>query len=471
MYKFDFAIDTNGRNFTSSNYTRYLSNGEKIHRNWLVYSIAKDSVFCFYCKNFATATSTSLAKDGYRDWRHIVQTLKNHKTTKKYENQKSWIELSIRLKISQIIDSTSQRFWNAETQHWNAVFQRLVSIVKLLDENCLAFIDSNENLYEHDNGIFLKLVQLLAEFHPVMEENVRSSLNKQYKLTTYLSKTIQNEVIHLIAHNVKSYILDEVKKSKYYSIILDSIPDLSKTEQMTFFERYVLIDKGDINIHEHFLGFLSVERSTSQQLFDFLLRELDNPGLPLASMRGQGYDNGANMKGEQAGVQAKIRNLNPRAFLISCDSHSLNLVVNDMAKSSLEGANFFHIVQKLYSFFSSSTFRWAIFLKQVEQLTLKPFSDTRWESRIDAIMLLRYQIGQVYDALLSIYVNKDIDSSIRDEVSGLVKQIQPFRFLCSVVIWYEVLNHISRISELMQVENYDIALAIKLLESSNLFFY
>ncbi|GBM64602.1 hypothetical protein AVEN_19348-1 [Araneus ventricosus] len=146
---------------------------------------------------------------------------------------------------------------------------------------------------------------------------------------------------------------------------------------MTFVIRYLSIDKEDINIHEHFLVFLSIERSTSQQLFDVLLRELNNLGLPSANMRGQGYDNGANMKGEHVGVQANIRNLNPRAFFIPCGSHSLNLVVNDMAKSSLEGTNFFVIVQKLYSFVSSSTFRLTIFLKHVEQLTLKPFSDTR----------------------------------------------------------------------------------------------
>ncbi|GBM26038.1 hypothetical protein AVEN_62004-1 [Araneus ventricosus] len=32
-------------------------------------------------------------------------------------------------------------------------------------------------------------------------------------------------------------------------------------------------------------------------------------------MRGQEYDNRANMKGEHEGMQAKIRNINPRAFL------------------------------------------------------------------------------------------------------------------------------------------------------------
>ena len=34
--------------------------------------------------------------------------------------------------------------------------------------------------------------------------------------------------------------------------------------------------------------------------------------------------------------------------------------------------------------------------------TLKPLSKTRWESRIDALKLLRYQLGDIYDALINI---------------------------------------------------------------------
>ncbi|GBM95727.1 hypothetical protein AVEN_56740-1, partial [Araneus ventricosus] len=66
---------------------------------------------------------------------------------------------------------------------------------------------------------------------------------------------------------------------------------------------------------------------------------------------------------------------------------------------------------------------WTISLKHSKQLTLKPLSDTKWESRIDAIKPLMYQIGQIYDALLRIYENKDIDSSISDEATGLLAQI------------------------------------------------
>lgn len=148
-------------------------------------------------------------------------------------------------------------------------------------------------------------------------------------------------------------------------------------EQMSITLRYVVIDDDGVKIRKRFLGFVSVERSTGENLADELLDILREKNLPLGDMRGQGYDNGANIKGDRAGVQRRIRNLNPRAFFVPCSAHSLNLVVNDMAKSSLQAANFFNIVQKIFVFFSASTLRWAILLKHIKGLTIKPLSDTR----------------------------------------------------------------------------------------------
>ncbi|GFS28804.1 zinc finger MYM-type protein 1 [Nephila pilipes] len=95
MRNFDFPTETSERRFSSNNYTRYLSNEKKIHRNWLVYSVAKGSIFCFYCNIFAPVIS-SLEKDDHEDWGH-----KNLDTTVKYfKAQKTRLELIIRLKIS-----------------------------------------------------------------------------------------------------------------------------------------------------------------------------------------------------------------------------------------------------------------------------------------------------------------------------------------------------------------------------------
>lgn len=89
------------------------------------------------------------------------------------------------------------------------------------------------------------------------------------------------------------------------------------------------------------------------------------------------------------GLQSMIRNINPCAFFTPCGSHSLNLVINGTAKSSLEGVNFFNIVQKLYLFPSLLPIRWVVFLKLVEKITLKSFTNTKCEIRIDALKPLR----------------------------------------------------------------------------------
>ncbi|GFX60813.1 retrovirus-related Pol polyprotein from transposon 17.6 [Trichonephila clavipes] len=65
---------------------------------------------------------------------------------------------------------------------------------------------------------------------------------------------------------------------------------------------------------------------------------------------------------------------------------------------------------------------------------LKPLSTTRWESRIEAIKPLRYQLGGIYEALFSVYNNAEIDNSIRDEASGLLNSVKQFKVLCYITI-------------------------------------
>ena len=90
-------------------------------------------------------------------------------------------------------------------------------------------------------------------------------------------------------------------------------------------------------------------------------------------MRGQGYDNGANMKGKHNGLPKRMLDINPRAFFVPCAAHSLNLVINDAAKSSCVLTNFFAIVQEIYVFFSASSYRWHILMKEVPTTTVNHY--------------------------------------------------------------------------------------------------
>ena len=79
--------------------------------------------------------------------------------------------------------------------------------------------------------------------------------------------------------------------------------------------------------------------------------------LNIDDIRGQSYDNGANMKGKHQSIQKRLLDVNPRAFYIPCGCHTLNLALCDMAKSCVKERKFFAYVQKVYTLFSSSTHR------------------------------------------------------------------------------------------------------------------
>ncbi|XP_065650658.1 uncharacterized protein LOC136078781 [Hydra vulgaris] len=121
--------------------------------------------------------------------------------------------------------------------------------------------------------------------------------------------------------------------------------------------------------------------------------------LSIGNLRGQGYDSGRSMKGKNKGVQRRILDVYPRELFILCCAHTLNLNFNDAVKCCLEATAFIDLMQRVCVFFSASTRRWEVLTRHVSNLTVKLLSKTRWESQIDALKPLHYQLGDIYDAL------------------------------------------------------------------------
>jgi len=109
-----------------------------------------------------------------------------------------------------------------------------------------------------------------------------------------------------------------------YSIILDYIPDISHQEQMYFVLGCVDISLTPIQINKYFLEFLKVNDTSGKCLFDVIIKELKVIQLDINDFRGQGYNNGSNMKGKHQGVQKRFLDINPRAFYTPCGCHNLN---------------------------------------------------------------------------------------------------------------------------------------------------
>ncbi|XP_050792381.1 zinc finger MYM-type protein 1-like [Gopherus flavomarginatus] len=353
-----------------------------------------------------------------------------------------------RLSNGEIVNRRWLVLLESEKQHWRRVLEHLLSIVEYLSTNNLAFRGSIEKLFQPQNGNFLGLVQLLGKFDTVMSEHLRRVTENEIH-DHYLGPRIQNELIMLMSNKVRDKIVSLVILAKYFAVILDCTPDISHQEQMSLIVRFVHIsDSAQITVKELFITFLEVQDTTGFGLLQTLLDELKQMGLSIMNIRGQGYDNGANMKGCISGMQARLLRENPRAFFVPCACHSLNLILCDMAKSSVEAIAFFGLLQRIYVLFSASTQRWQIFKAHVNGITIKPLSETRWESRVESVKTLRYQSEEVYEALVAIS-EEARDPKAKSEAQSLASEISSFKFLTSVVIWYDILVKISSVSKFL----------------------
>jgi hypothetical protein len=192
---------------------------------------------------------------------------------------------------------------------------------------------------------------------------------------------------------------------------------------------------------------------------------LEDSKLDFKNCWGRGYDNGSNMRGKNEGVQACIRQENPRAFFMPCGCHSPNLVVSrDSAISCTEAVSCVGIIQRIYILFSASVGRWKFLKDNVPTFTVKPLRNTRWECRIDCLKPLRYQIREIHDALASVNESSS-DPAVKHEALTLSQQICDFSFMLMQVTWYDVLHHINIVSKMMQSSTMEMNSAVQLLQS------
>lgn len=176
-----------------------------------------------------------------------------------------------------------------------------MSVVKKLSSRGLPFRGDEEEFGSLRNGNFMMCMELIAEFDPFLAGHIAQYGNRGKGNTSCLSFSTYEEIIIIMGKTVSEEIVKEIVESKYFSIIVDSTPDVSHCDQLSFVIRYV---NRDGLPRERFLEFIRNTGHTGEELADSVLKFLDSHGLDIKNCRGQTYDNAANLSGIYSGLQA-----------------------------------------------------------------------------------------------------------------------------------------------------------------------
>ncbi|CAK6966905.1 unnamed protein product [Scomber scombrus] len=238
----------------------------------------------------------------------------------------------------------------------------------------------------------------------------------------WLSHDILNEMTEIMAHDVLSTLLGEIK-SNFYSVIMDETADISVREQVSICFRIV---SDDLEPEEYFVGFYATSSTTADALFQLLKDALARFALPLNKCRGQCYDGASNMAGVKSGLQACVLEQEPRAQYVHCTAHLMNLIVHDVAQSIPACRNFMSLIRELITFIRNSPKRLAWFkeFQGTEAPQLRPLCPTRWTVRAASLQSIATNYSALMDFLEDMSANEKGDAG--GKASGLFVNLQKF---------------------------------------------
>lgn len=443
-------------------FKRTLPNGEISDRKWLMYSIKQGSIYCFMCKLFSSHFDSPFVSKGFDKWKKYDKISQHENSIDHRTAFTKWLSRS---KSNNSINKEMLEQISTETKYWNEVVIRVISVIKFLTSRGLSFRGDNEIFGVTNNGNFLGILELISEFDPFLKSHIERHGNKGKGHPSYLSKTICNEIIILLQNNVINFILAEIKEAKYFSIIMDSTPDLSKVDQMAIVIRYCTLN----SVYERLLKLSPIKSHQGESIFMVLEEFLKNSEINITNCRGQSYDNASNMSGKYKGLQAYVKNKCNLAVYIPCTAHSLNLVGVHSVDCCIEAVNFFGFLQCLFNLFSGS--RWDILTNTLDKnakgrlLVLKSLSDTRWSCHAESCQALAHNYIQIIKSLKFISENNSENGDSKRDAKLLLKQIFKKETAYLTFFWKDILDRSNKTSLHLQDSSCDPLNALNLLMS------
>jgi len=459
--------------------------------SWLEYSHVKSGLFCKYCVIFLVST-----KGGRRNTEQlknlVTQPLKNFaKLTgkdgylDKHNNNlyhKNCIQFAIDFQktylnpqtvVVNILDSQRMKLIKENRERLKPIVETII----FLGRQNIAFRghrdDGNLMMTESivNEGNFREILRFRVKAGDTrLEDHLKTSNSK----ATYISYTIQNELIEVCKKEITFHILKEIEQAKFYSIMFDETTDISKMSQMSLIIRYIHNEK----VYERFIAFIdchqylykgqTVEeieevtiepKITGDMLGSTVINIMSELGLNINNCIGIATDGCTVMVSTTKGAVKKVQETAKNALYSPCNNHALNLSLSKC--STVQSVrNCVGTMKEIISFFNVSAKRHYILKNTLKDRNhLISICDTRWVERHDSILLFKKCLPDIIKSLTSISEWEDMTSS--SKANTFLNTIN-CEFIISMYSLSSILSVTYHASKILQLRDQDISSAFEI---------
>ncbi|XP_071176558.1 zinc finger MYM-type protein 1-like [Mytilus edulis] len=464
---------------------KYSKEWEKRY-SWLRYSVLEDASYCSYCVSFGQGDGLFKTK-GFSDWKNAVGekrgTFKLHEISKMHKEamEKSENLLSVSQGEKANIYSSISKAYEDKVSYNRKVLLSIIDVIIVLGQRNIALRGNWDKKLKKEDGNFRFFVDWKAKTDVVLKTHLQSPG------PSYLSPDIQNDIIACCDADIRERIVADCTKAGYFAICADGTTDISVKEQVSLCIRF--LDHESDEIREEFIGFVELAASDARTMFEKIISFMQSCHLDIAKLRGQGYDGASVMSGRVQGVQARVKEVCPRASYVHCRSHNLNLVITQSCKSVNPIRNLFDSVVQLTFFLSASASRKNILKEELgehfdetileaiveedeedeiedksaellvksKKKIIQPLSETRWSARVDTLTNLITNYSSIQNAVSKIE-NKS-SGEAKSKAGGHRRLLDDPEFIVALCVTQFVLSYLNCLTKSLQNKDCDMVLA------------
>ena len=305
---------------------------------WLYCDDPKQGKFCKLFQKQGNAPSTARGAWTSRriqDWNHATEQLKEHSQSKCHRDAVIHARMAEQGKEQSVLQlqcsAAAKEAEERSAKNRNVVLKLLRSIY-FLAKNRLPLTTT-----------FDPLAQLqIANGDELLQHVKEGPQNAQY--TSKFSAVMLLEAINSW---LDMKLIESLKSSPYFSVLADECVDISTTEELSIFCRWIVNGKPE----EHFLTVLHICAQDAATISDAISSFLESKNLEYHKLISQGYDGAATFAGECYGVQKRMRTLAAHSFYIHCACHRLQLASMQAANSVPEIKKMFGTMGNIWKLF------------------------------------------------------------------------------------------------------------------------